>query len=282
MARSLTINKINQISRTLLLTSYSRKQQVLDLVRLEPGIRVPEIARKLSISQGTVRNYLNALAENGNVVRVHGGAVAIDSVSSGSPAFTTRAKENSEAKDMIAYAASTVIDDGDSILLDASTTVYALARQIQERKNLRVVTNGIEVARLLAGNLSNTVILLGGVLRHDGASITGSLSEKFLRDLHINRAFVSCSGFIPDIGLTEIDIHEAQLKEIAIRSANEVIALIDSSKFGRADLSPFARTDQISHLYTDHHISQKWIESMEKMGIHYTISEIGVHERSKP
>jgi DeoR/GlpR family transcriptional regulator of sugar metabolism len=256
------------------LTTFSRQQQVLNIIRNEPGIRVPDIARRLSFSQSTVRNYLNALANRGEVIRVHGGAVIIETTTPASPAFATRARANSEAKDMIARTASLVISDGDSILLDASTTAYALAKYIQDRHNLRIVTNGIEVARLLASNLSNTVILLGGVLRPDGASITGSLSEKILRDLHITRAFVSSSGFSPDIGLTEIDINEAQLKEIAIRSATEVIALIDSSKFGKTDLTPFARPDQITHLFTDCFISETWIEKLDSKGILYTISNI--------
>jgi DeoR/GlpR family transcriptional regulator of sugar metabolism len=72
-------------------------------------------------------------------------------------------------------------------------------------------------------------------------------------------------------GLTEVDIHEAQLKEIAIRSAQSVIALIDSSKFGRTDLTPFARPDQISHLYTDSDLSQDWQNSLSLAGLPFTL-----------
>ena len=158
-------------------------------------------------------------------------------------------------------------------MLDASTTIYAMARYLKDRNNLRVVTNGIDVARLLAENPSNTVILLGGVLRQDGASITGSLSEKILKDLHIGSAFVSCSGFSLVAGLTEIDIHEAQLKEIAIKSSHQVFCLIDSTKFGRTDLTSFAELGQITHLYTDYLLSDEWREKLRASKVSYTICE---------
>jgi len=204
-------------------------------------------------------------------MRVRGGAVIVDSSSPSSPAFSTRAGSFTEGKDTIARIASRKVEDGESILLDASTTVYAMARHLQDRRGLRVITNGIEVARLLAVNLSNTVILLGGVLKPDGSSITGSLSERFLRDLNINTAFVSCSGFTLQAGLTEVDIHEAQLKEIAIRSAQSVIALIDTSKFGKADLTPFAHLNQITHLYTDSSLSQDWQKELARAGLSFTL-----------
>jgi DeoR family fructose operon transcriptional repressor len=148
-----------------------------------------------------------------------------------------------------------------------------MARYLFDRDNLRVITNGIDVARLLAAKPSNTVILLGGVLRQDGASITGSLSEKFLRDLHIDSAFVSCSGFSLVAGLTEIDIHEAQLKEIAIRSSHQVICLVDSTKFGRTDLTSFAQLSQVTHLYTDHLLADEWKEKLILAKVSFSICE---------
>jgi DeoR/GlpR family transcriptional regulator of sugar metabolism len=253
------------------LTTFQRRQSISNLLRNKPGLRVPEIAQQLNVSEGTIRNDLKALAQEGKIIRVRGGAVMVENHPPSNPAFTTRTRNHAEAKDAIAKVASRCIKDGDSILLDASTTVYAMARHINNRRGLRVITNGLDVARLLATNTANIVILLGGILRPDGASITGSLSEKFLRDLHIESAFVSCSGFDISAGLTEVDIHEAQLKEIAIRSASQVIALVDTSKFGKIDLTPFARPNQINHLYTDNGISEEWKNKMILSGLNFTI-----------
>jgi ribose transport system substrate-binding protein len=255
------------------LTTFERRQRVLDLIRKQPGLRVPEIAEQLGVSQGTVRNDLNALASMGQLTRVRGGATVIDDTQLPHPAFATRAKVNAEAKQHIAGRAADLVRDGDSILFDASTTVYHMARYLQDCRNLTVVTNGIDVARALAQNPSNTVILLGGVLHPDGASVTGILSEQLLKDLHIKTAFVSCYGFSLDAGLTEIDIHEAQLKSKMIASAVSVVALIDSSKFGQVTLTPFARTEQIAHIFADSNLDPVWIERLKQTCVALTLCE---------
>jgi DeoR/GlpR family transcriptional regulator of sugar metabolism len=163
----------------------------------------------------------------------------------------------------MARRAAELIDDGDSILLDASSTVYYLSLAIQKRQRLRVVTNGLDSARLLAKNPTNSVILIGGVLNQDGSSVTGLFSEQTVRELHTQKAFVSCSGFSPERGMTEVHLEEAQLKRLAIESAAQVIALIDSSKFGRLALVPFARSEQINRIFTDSGLDPRWIELLQ-------------------
>jgi DeoR/GlpR family transcriptional regulator of sugar metabolism len=167
--------------------------------------------------------------------------------------------------------ASKMINDGDSILLDASSTIYYLALNLQEYDRLRVVTNGIDVARLLAQNLSNSVILLGGVVNQDGSSVTGLLSEQIIADLRIQKAFVSCSGLSMERGMTEVHLEEAQLKRSAIESAQQVIALVDSTKFGVEDLTSFASTDKITHLFTDSGIEDEWKTCLQRSHIPFTI-----------
>jgi len=108
--------------------------------------------------------------------------------------------------------------DNDSILLDASSTVYYLAREITNRNRLLVVTNGIEVAQILAKNPSNTIILIGGIVDSNTSSVTGLLSEQIIRELRVQKAFVSCSGFSLERGMTEVHIEEAQLKRKTIQT----------------------------------------------------------------
>jgi ribose transport system substrate-binding protein len=234
---------------------------------------VPELSKELTVSEGTIRNDLKALADSGELTRVRGGAVVRDGYQGHSPAFSARAKIDAAAKQSIARWAADLIEDGDSILLDASTTVYHLAQFLRDRHNLTVITNGIEVGRELAENHSNTVILLGGVLRPDGTSITGSISEQFLKDLHVKTAFVSCSGFSVEAGLTEVDFLEVQLKSNMIASAGSVVALIDSSKFGKVDLTPFARTEQIQSLFTDLGLDAERMEQLQRAGVSVTLCE---------
>ena len=253
------------------MTSFERRQRLLEILRSQPGVRVPELAALLGVSQGTVRNDLEALAEGGQVSRVHGGAVPAEDHQPASPSFSARARKNEAAKLSIARWAAELVEDGDSILLDASTTVCYMARYLRDRRRLRVITNGIEVARQLAANPTNTVVLVGGVLNSDGSSITGPLGEQFFQGLHAQRAFVSCSGFSLETGLTEVHIYEGQLKGRAIATANAIIALVDSSKFGKVDLTPFARCDQITQLFTDNNLSPAWIDQLKQSCLAFTV-----------
>ena len=100
-------------------------------------------------------------------------------------------------------------------------------------------------------------MLLGGVLRPDGTPVSDLLSAPFLKDLHIKIAFVSCAGYTPEAGLTERDMREAQLKTGLLAAAQEVVALVDSSKFGKTSLAPFARAEQVAHLFTDSDVSPR-------------------------
>jgi DeoR/GlpR family transcriptional regulator of sugar metabolism len=243
------------------------------MLRKQPGLRVPELAGALAVSEGTIRNDLNALEVEGRLRRVHGGAILTDRDQFQNTSFVRRFRQNSAAKLAIAREAAFLVQDGDSILLDASSTSYFLARVLAERSRLRVMTNGFEVARELAQNTSNTVILIGGVVNNDSSSVTGLLSEQIIADMHIGKAFFSCSGFSIERGMTEVHLEEAQLKRKAIESSQQIIALIDSSKMGKEDLTPFARVDQITRLFTDSGMSQGWIDNLKRAGVDYTICE---------
>lgn len=253
------------------MTTYERRQSLLDILRKQPGLRVPELAQALSVSEGTVRNDLNALEEEGRLRRVHGGAVLMQQDQFQNNSFVRRFQQNAAAKLAIAREAALLVNDGDSILLDASTTVYYVARALSHRQNLRVVTNGFEVARELAENPSNNVILIGGVVNNNSSSVTGLLSERIIEELNIEKAFLSCSGCSLERGMTEILLAEAQIKRKVIESSQVLYALVDSSKFGRSDLTSFASLKKIRRLFTDNDISPEWVEQLKELGIEFTI-----------
>jgi DeoR/GlpR family transcriptional regulator of sugar metabolism len=253
------------------LTTHERRQSLLEILRKQPGLRVPELAQALDVSEGTVRNDLNALEEEGRLRRVHGGAVLNGQDQFQNYSFMLRYKYNVAAKSAIAREAATLVNDGDSILLDASTTVYYLARALSKRHSLRVVTNGFEVARELAEDPSNIVILIGGVVNNNSSSVTGLLSEHIIEELHIEKAFLSCSGFSLERGMTEILLAEAQIKRKVIESSQQLFALVDSSKFGKEDLTPFARHERITRLFTDSNLSAEWMARMEEVNMSFTI-----------
>ncbi len=253
------------------MTSFERRQRILEVMLKQPGIRVPEVAKLLGVSEGTVRNDLRALAADGQLKRVRGGAVVQAVSGTEAPAFSARATVNAAAKRNIARCAADLVQDGDSILCDASSTVYHLARFWRERRNLTVITNGVELARTLATNATHTVILLGGKLRSDGAAVSGPIAERALEDLHVKIAFMSATGLSPDSGLYEVDINEAQLKRKMLAAASNMIALIDASKLGKVDLTLFARLEQISRLYIDDALTPDWLAALQRTAVPVTI-----------
>jgi len=253
------------------LTTFERRYRLLTILREQPGIRVPDLARLLVVSEGTVRNDLNALEASGQLTRVWGGGIPAEEERGVSPAYSARARMNQVAKQAIARKAAELVNDGDSVLLDASTTVFHMASFLQDRHNLTAITNGVEVGRELARNVSNTVILLGGILRPDGTAITGPTNEHLLRDFHIKTAFMSSSGFSIKAGLTEVDLNEAMFKRSMITAASRLVALIDSSKFGKVDLTSYARIEQVNHIFTDSKLDSEWIEKMDQAGISFTL-----------
>jgi len=259
------------------LETHKRRQTILSLLRESGTLDVDAVAARLDVSPNTIRNDFNALASERLLRRVRGGAALPETIGddTGGPMTTFRARcaVNQKAKEWIARRAADLIEDGDSILLDASSTVYHLAEFLMNRRNLTVVTNGIEVGRKLALNPSNTVMLLGGLLRANGIPTADVLSDPVLKDLHMKMAFVSCNGFTPDAGLTEANILDAQLKSKMVAAAGSVIALVDSSKFGRVGVAPFARTDQISHIFTDSSISEAWIEQLRRTNALLTVCD---------
>jgi DeoR/GlpR family transcriptional regulator of sugar metabolism len=251
--------------------TFDRRQQLINLLQAQAGLRVPEIAEALGVSEGTVRNDLNALEAEGVLERVHGGARLLQELSAYTPAFAARLQTRREAKQAIAQKAAEFVQDGDSLLLDASSTVYALCAHLRQRKGLTIFTNGIETGRELVKNPANTVILLGGTLRSDGMTIHVPLDGEMLAGLHFKTAFVSCSGFSLEAGMTEVDIHEAQLKRKMITRAGKVIALIDSSKFGQVDLTTFANLNQIDTLLTDSDLDADCQARLREAGIHFLV-----------
>ena len=126
------------------------------------------------------------------------------------------------------------IDDGERVFIDSSTTAFAVLSGLQERSGLTVVTNGIDAARSASENPRNKVTLVGGLLRPGRAALVGPAAESVLRSWSFDKAFVSCSGFNFEDGFLEEGHEEAGVKRAAVASADQVIALVDSSKLATA------------------------------------------------
>ena len=133
--------------------TFERRQRILNLLREQPGTKVKELAELLAVSESTIRNDLNALAEEGYLTRVRGGAVLHEDRPTRSSAFVARTQVNAAAKYQITRWAADMVQDGDSILLDASTSVFHMVPFLRNHRALTIVTNGVEAALSLDKHL---------------------------------------------------------------------------------------------------------------------------------
>ena len=247
---------------------FERRQNILRILAEKPGIRVPQLAEQLAVSEGTIRNDLTALEEEQQVRRVRGGAVLIGQEA---PLPGHAQVANAEAKQRIARWAAEIVEDGSTILLDASTTVQFMIPHLREYKRLTIVTNGLETARQVARTTNHTVVLVGGMLNRSGNATTSLIGLEMLKNMHIHAAYVSCVGFDFEAGLTERHIEEAQLKEAMLASIPRIIALVGSNKIGAVGTLPFARPERISHFFTDQGVPVGFVDQMRRAKINLTI-----------
>ena len=208
------------------------------------------LARHLDVSLVTVRRDLNQLAAHGRLVRTFGGAVP----SGGREPESTlaqRQNKNKSRKEAIARVAAAEILPGETIILDAGTTTGALAGQLRGWRDLRVITNSLQVMAVLAGDDGIELIMLGGATRQKSLSTVGPLAELSLRRLTADRVFLGADGIVAGRGLCEAGMDQIQLKELMMVQATTIYVLADSSKLGRPAQQAWAPLDRPWTLITD-------------------------------
>nr|WP_202443868.1 MULTISPECIES: DeoR/GlpR family DNA-binding transcription regulator [unclassified Streptomyces] len=236
---------------------------ILDEVRRRGGVRVNELTRKLSVSDMTVRRDLDALARQGLVEKVHGGAVPVSEPSAHEPGFEAKSGLELSAKEDIAKAAAEMAAPGSAIALAGGTTAFALAQQLLEVPDLTVVTNSVRVAdvfytaqRAAASGGTGpragaaTVVLTGGV-RTPSDTLVGPVADAAIRSLHFDVLFLGVHGISVEAGLSTPNLAEAETNRHFVRSARRVVVVADHTKWGTVGLSSFATLDQVDVLVTD-------------------------------
>jgi len=247
------------------LLSPEREKLIVDSVA--GGVRtIAELSTRLGVSEATVRRDLQSLEERRMVRRVHGGAEPVRRGGAGELLFNEKTSLHAAEKELIAERALDYIHDNDAIFLDGGSTVLALARKLQQRKNLTVVTNSLMAASELM-ETSHRLILLGGEFRARSRTLVGPLTSRILESLAIHTAFLGTMGFTVESGISTSDPNEAYTKELVMKRASQVILLADSSKLGTSSLAGSGSTDDIDMIITDGDVSVELVEKLEKKHI---------------
>lgn len=246
------------VSENQNLLAEQRRALILDEVRRRGGVRVNELTRKLGVSDMTVRRDLDALARQGVLEKVHGGAVPVVEASTHEPGFEAKSGLELTAKEDIARAAAELVAPGSAIALSGGTTTFALAHQLVDVSDLTVVTNSVRVADVFHAAQRTTgprqgaatVVLTGGV-RTPSDSLVGPVADQAIAALHFDVLFLGVHGISVEAGLSTPNLAEAETNRRLVQSARRVVVVADHTKWGVVGLSSFAALEQVDTLVTD-------------------------------
>lgn len=247
-------------------STVERRDSIIQLLHKDGKVRVDELSEKFSVTSVTIRNDLDFLEKKGILHRTHGGALIRKNVYE-DPTLEEKQKLHSEEKQLIGKKAVELIESGDSILLDSGTTTLEISRHLQEDKTLTVMTNAIQIAMDLAGKKDITVMLTGGTIRSESYSLVGPDAESMISNYFFDKLFLGVDGLDIEHGLTTPNPMEAQLNRMMVERAQKVIAVTDSSKFGRHSFSYICDLDVISTLITDQGITEEFERKLIKRNI---------------
>jgi DeoR/GlpR family transcriptional regulator of sugar metabolism len=252
-----------------------RKNMILELLKTKPAVTVAELAAALDVSVVTVRKMLTALDRQGLLRRTRGGAVSVVMPFRES---TVADKLNAakREKQAIAAKAYSLIENQETIYLDAGTTTLELTRLIKKgpKRDLVLVTNAINLVAELLDMPDIRVILTGGELRHSVISCVGPLAETSIRALHFDKAFIAANNVSLDFGPSTPVPAEAQVKRSAIESAAAAYLLCDSGKFGGASLVSIAPLTAFAAIITDTGLDEAYCTEFARAGPQLFLAEL--------
>ena len=252
------------------LTSVERQEEILRRLGGQPRISVPEICAAFEVSQATARRDLEALASQGRIQRVHGGALAIRQASPESP-MLLRSQEQAQEKQWIGRAAAALVQDGETVLLGSGTTVLEAARSLRHRPGLTVITNSLPVLNLLAGVPGITLIGLGGSLRDSEHSLIGHITEQALAEVRADRVLMGIRAVNLEHGLTNDYLPETLTDRAILRVGGQVIILADHTKCGAVAAAFVAPISAMHVLVTDPGTPSDFQQALKTSGVRVVI-----------
>ena len=238
-----------------------RAEKIMTELSARRTVSVTDLCLVTGASEATIRRDLNALARQGRLSKVHGGATLPGGEFYGEePDMETKRRLYTEEKDRIARYAAGLVQDDDIVFMDAGTTVLRMAEHLQPSGAL-FLSNSPECAcRLLERNLRTYV--LGGMMKPGTMAVTGAEAMEGLRRYHFTKAFLGVNGITVGQGFTTPDPEAAAAKALAASRAQSVYVLADSSKFGKVTAALVFPLES-AVIITDHLPDQRYLDCTE-------------------
>ncbi len=248
------------------LSTEERREEIAALAHANGRVKVSELSARYGVSEVSIRKDLEALEAEGRLSRVHGGAVGMNKLYVDMDQ-SERFKTNAPAKRELAALAAKFIDDNDTIMMNAGTTLTYVLRAIRAKKNITIVTNSIQNATEAALYPSFHVILLGGELDSKYQFTYGPDALRQLENYHATKCILSVDGISADSGLTLYYAHEAELARRMIDSSSTVIVTADASKIGKNVFARITDAGKTDILLTNTSENKEELARLKKLGI---------------
>lgn len=249
-----------------------RREQLLDLLS-EGTSRVDELAAALHVTESTIRRDLTHLVSEGRVVRTYGGAIGnVERVTE--PPLAERARQRRPAKDAIGRLAADLVRDGQTVMLDAGTTVGCLAAALRTRRDLTVITCGLTAVEELESAPGVEVYLLGGRLRRISHGTVGALAEATLRHVSADLVFLGADGLVADRGICEATLEQTHLKQLMAAAGQQVVVLADALKLGTAPFNAWAVLETPWTLVTDSSADEAQLAAFRAAGVDVRVAPV--------
>lgn len=235
-----------------------RRHKIVIQIQEEKKVLVQELAVKFSVTEETIRRDLEKLEDQGILKRTYGGAIVNEGTNVDMP-LDMREVINKEGKVNIAERVEEEIKDGDTIMLDSSSTAYYVAKCLRKsNKRVTLITNSLKVITDLQDYKNINLILAGGVFRESSKSFTGKWAQSIIKNYYVNKAIICCKGIDIERGVMDSNEEEAEVKKVMVNSASKVILVVDSIKFDKSSFVNIVQFKDIDYIYTDKDVNDKW------------------------
>jgi DeoR/GlpR family transcriptional regulator of sugar metabolism len=248
-----------------------RRMKMLDWFQEAGSARVRDLAEAFGVSEVTIRQDLERLEADGHIVREHGGAY-LKSVPQQVRAMALHHLVNMEAKKRIGQAAAALVEDHETIILDAGSTITEIAMHLGDRQGLNIVTNALNIALHLGANPTFSVHMPGGQFKAPTLSLSGERSADYFEGLFAQKLFLATAAISFEAGLTFPAISDIAVKRAMIKSASKVYLAADSTKIGKTSFSSLGGIENIHCLITDSGIGDEDRRAFEDAGIEVIVA----------
>ena len=252
-----------------------RRAIIIQDLKEHSRVSINDICEKFDVSEVSVRKDLNILQDRNLLVRVRGGAIHLPETNNENNDVSIKYKKlyNYKEKRSIGKLAASLINEGETILLDSGTTTLEIAKNLHKFKKLTIITNAVNIGLELLNYKRFNVILLGGHLRETSQSTVGPLAESNLKVFYCDKLFLGVDSFNLECGLSTPNLEEANINQSMFSMAKEIIAVFDSSKFNKRSFVFIAPVNKINTVVTDSGISSNVRMQLKSMGVELHIAE---------